>query len=47
MLTEGDPDLKIWSKDDPSNSRKENSSTRLEIYSTLLATFLMICIVLI
>ena len=45
MLNGGDPDLKIWSKDDPSNSRKENSSTRLKIYSTLLSTFLMICIV--
>ena len=47
VLNDGDPDLKIWSKDDPSNSRKENNSTRLKIYSTLLATFLIICIFLI
>ena len=47
VLNGGDPDLKIWSKDDPSSSRKENSSTRLKICSILLATFLIFCIFLI
>ena len=44
VLKDKDPDLKIWSKDNPSNSRKENNSTRLKKISILLATFLMVCI---
>ena len=56
--TDPDPDLKIWSNTNPYNfaadenciilkRRNENSSARQKICSTLLNTFLILCVLLI